>query len=191
MAGLSFAFTPQTTIYQYMANTVSNLTAGDPLSYGLSISEAQKYLRDDDPNAVDVVNLLITGSLEAAEDFLGYPITSRSLSGEFATNWTINIAPFYAKNVSIMVGTSSFSDFELENKQNGAYVYLKSLPEVDTVSITFETGEATVPANMKLAMLKYVVDGYEQRSNDVYGASVSKPSFSFANLLHPNKHYTV
>lgn len=174
-----------------MANTFSMYSSGDPTTYGLTVAEAKKYLRVDHSLDDDLINTLITGSLEAAEDFLGYPITSRSLSASYATNWTIEVAPFYVKNVAVMVGTASFTDMEIENKANGAYLYLGSLPNSETVSVTFDTGDATVPANVKLAMLKYVVDGYEQRSNDAYGVSVSKPSFSFANLLHPNKHYTV
>jgi hypothetical protein len=133
--------------------------------------------------------MLITGSLEAAEDFLGYPITSRSMSAEYPTNWTINVAPFYVNSVSsVSAGTASFTDYELVNSANGASLYLGSMPDTETINVTFTTGQTSASANVKLAMLKYIVDGYEQRSNDVYGASVAKPSFSFVNLLHPNKY---
>jgi len=174
-----------------MGNSFSGYTSTEPLTYGLSLTDAKRYLRVDHELDDNLINMLITGSLDAAEDFLGYPITSRSMSAEYPTNWTIQIAPFYVKSAEVMVGTSSFTDFELENKPDGAYLYFGSLPNIDKVSVAFNTGDATVSANVKLAMLKYVVDGYEQRSNDVYGVSVSKPSFSFVNLLHPNKRYTL
>lgn len=174
-----------------MSSTLSRYTSSDPLTYGISLTEAKRYLRIDHTLDDELVSMLITGSLEAAEDFLGYPITSRSLSADFPTNWTIDIAPFHVKDVAVLEGTSSFTDYELANKDNGASLYLGSLPNTETLNVTFTTGDVSIPTNIKLAMLKYVVDGYEQRSNDIYGVSVAKSSFSFANLLHPNKRYTV
>lgn len=174
-----------------MANTFSNYSSSAPADYGLDLAITKKYLRVDHNLDDDLINMLITGSLDATEDFLGYPITSRSMSGDYPTDWTVSIAPFYVKDAAVMVGTSSFTDYTLVNKPNGAYLYLGSLPSTDSIHVDFTTGDATVSSNIRLAMLKYVVDSYEQRSNDVYGASVAKPSFSFVNLLHPNKRYTL
>lgn len=175
-----------------MRNTFTRYDSGEPLNYGITLTEAKQFLRVDHTNDDTTINLLITSSLEAAESELGFPIISRSMSVEVPVSWTVQVAPYHVNEVtSVYDGATIYADYDLVHSDDGSYITFSVLPDAAFVSIDFTTGVTVCPSNVKLAMLKYVVDNYEQRTSEVYGVSTTKSSFAFDRLLHSYKRYSI
>lgn len=175
-----------------MRTTFSRFDSGEPINFGITLSEAKSFLRVDHSNDDETIRFLITASLEAAESELGFPVVSRSMKVEAPVSWTTEIAPFYVNEViSVASNGTTYNDYELLHTDAGSCIVFSVLPSVSFVIVEFTTGTTACPPNVKLAMLKYVVDGYEQRTSDVYGVSTTKSSFAFDRLLHSNKRYSL
>lgn len=163
-----------------------NVVSG-PVDYIHSLETTKQWLRQTDNGDDALIEMLVTQSFHACEDDTGHPYGNYTLATTVPTSWQVQITSFPVDAVTSVSGLSSGSYYLRHDRVGNAYVCLNELPASPDVTITFTvTGDVT--PREKLAVLKGVVDEYEQRSSQV-DRSLSTTANARESLLNPTKPF--
>jgi hypothetical protein len=168
-------------------NIISGSVSGS-VSYPITLTEAKQWLRVDTSVDDNFINMLVTASLSDLESGYGFPITPKILEKKYVAGWAVPLADFTVNGVvSVVSGSNNYTaDTKLEDN----VLYFTVLPDAPYVVVRFTAGYDAVPQDTVFTMLKYITDGYENRTSEL-PFQMNKSINTYDNMVGKRKFFYI
>lgn len=189
-----------------MAYTITKAT--EPTQKALDLQFVKDYLRVDNNDEDVLINSLITAAKNKIEHMTGRVLISTTFDIWFPCFYDVMVLPknpitaisyvkYYDAANTLQTLSSSYYDYNLDDsfpeiKAAYNYTYPNTYDRAKAVNVRFVAGwtQATIPEDLRIAMLLIVGHYFENRQNVVVGRQVNELPQAAESLANSYKIYS-